>query len=1169
MEHGDDNGGEHQEKHDDEGRHDDEEAVARLEEFKKSVEAKMALRQSNLNTDRPDSGFLRTLDSSIKRNTAVIKKLKQINEEQREGLMDELRSVNLSKFVSEAVTAICEAKLKAADIQPAVQICSLLHQRYRDFSPSLVQGLLKVFAPGKSVEDLDADKNSRAMKKRSTLKLLLELYFVAVVEDSGIFVNIIKDLTSTEHLKDRDATQTNLSLLASFARHGRFLLGLPLTGQDILEEFFKGLNITADQKKYFRKAFQTYYDAAVELLQAEHASLRHMEHENAKILNAKGELSEENASSYEKLRKSYDNLSRGISSAFVPAVLLGEAEPKSNEQSSKTQELSSDAASESDKGQVATQENPEISADSETVLEDKEEKDKEKGKEKDTERRGESEKDKTKGLDGTNLEALLHRLPNCVSRDLIDQLTVEFCYLNSKSSRKKLARALFNVPRTSLELLPYYSRMVATLSTCMKDVSSMLLQLLEDEFNTLTNKKDQMNIETKIRNIRFIGELCKFKIAPAGLVFSCLKACLDDFTHHNIDVACNLLETCGRFLYRSPETTVRMSNMLEILMRLKNVKNLDPRHSTLVENAYYLCKPPERSARVSKVRPPLHQYIRKLLFSDLDKSSIEHVLRQLRKLPWNECEPYLLKCFLKVHKGKYGQIHLIASLTAGLSRYHDDFAVAVVDEFSFQAIVLLYFILNAVSDKFSTMLSKAIPTPKYLAAHGHGETWKQRIDIAEHILVERTHTKICDSVFRFQVLEEIRRGLELNDYGMQQQRIAYMRFLGELYNYELVDSSVIFDTLYLILAFGHGTTEQDTLDPPEDCFRIRMVITLLETCGHYFDRGSSKRKLDRFLIHFQRYILSKGALPLDVEFDLQDLFVELRPNMIRYSSFEEVNAALTEFEELERRVSTEKSHNEKYLDSEKTPSRKSSGNLSANGRNLTNGTEENGEVHEDVGETDSDSGSGTIDHDDEETDGENQDEGCETEDDYDDRGEPASDEDDEVHVRQKVAEESLDSRKLELRSRPTINMMIPMNVFEGPTTKEHHGRGIEGESGDEKTDDGTGGTKEVRVKVLVKRGNKQQTKQMYIPRDCSLVQGTKQKEAAELEEKQDIKRLVLEYNDREEEELNGGGSQPLNWTQSGGRVANRGHTWDGHGRAGPRHRHLYHSGAGFYYGRRR
>ncbi|KAJ8557120.1 hypothetical protein K7X08_002745 [Anisodus acutangulus] len=60
-----------------------------------------------------------------------------------------------------------------------------------------------------------------------------------------------------------------------------------------------------------------------------------------------------------------------------------------------------------------------------------------------------------------------------------------------------------------------------------------------------------------------------------------------------------------------------------------------------------------------------------------------------------------------------------------------------------------------------------------------------------------------------EVLEEIRVGLELNDYGMQQRRIAHMRFLGELYNYELVDSSVIFDTLYLILVFGHGTTEEN------------------------------------------------------------------------------------------------------------------------------------------------------------------------------------------------------------------------------------------------------------------------------------------------------------------------------------------------------------------------
>lgn len=39
---------------------------------------------------------------------------------------------------------------------------------------------------------------------------------------------------------------------------------------DIVLQFFKGLNITTDQKKFFRKAFHTYYDAAAELLQSEH-----------------------------------------------------------------------------------------------------------------------------------------------------------------------------------------------------------------------------------------------------------------------------------------------------------------------------------------------------------------------------------------------------------------------------------------------------------------------------------------------------------------------------------------------------------------------------------------------------------------------------------------------------------------------------------------------------------------------------------------------------------------------------------------------------------------------------------------------------------------------------------------------------------------------------------
>lgn len=128
--------------------------------------------------------------------------------------------------------------------------------------------------------------------------------------------------------------------------------------------------------------------------------------------------------------------------------------------------------------------------------------------------------------------------------------------------------------------------------------------------------------------------------------------------------------------------------------------------------------------------------------------------------------------------------------------------------------------------------------------------------------------------------------------------------------------------------------------------------------------------------------------------------------MTRYSSVEEVNAALVELEEHERNLSTDKTNSEKHSDTE--TSRSASNSVSVNGQGVLNGSEENGGVHDDLGDSDSDSGSGTLDpegHDEEELDEENHDDECdsEDEDDDDDGGGPASDED-EVHVRQKVME---------------------------------------------------------------------------------------------------------------------------------------------------------------------
>jgi regulator of nonsense transcripts 2 len=56
-----------------------------------------------------------------------------------------------------------------------------------------------------------------------------------------------------------------------------------------------------------------------------------------------------------------------------------------------------------------------------------------------------------------------------------------------------------------------------------------------------------------------------------------------------------------------------------------------------------------------------------------------------------------------------------------------------------------------------------------------------------------------------QVLEDIRRGMEQNIYNTNQRRVATTKYLGELYNYRLLSSGIIFDTLWSLVTFGHRT----------------------------------------------------------------------------------------------------------------------------------------------------------------------------------------------------------------------------------------------------------------------------------------------------------------------------------------------------------------------------
>ena len=184
-------------------------------------------------------------------------------------------------------------------------------------------------------------------------------------------------------------------------------------------------------------------------------------------------------------------------------------------------------------------------------------------------------KEENKDTPHYRLMVLLEQeLPECNRREQIDELSEKFCtnHGSSKTSRKRLSQTLFLVPRTRLDLLPYYSRMTATLCRVWPDISSSVITDLEQQFHGQAKYKKNQNVESRLRTARYIGELAKFRVAPPIVAFRCLRRCLDDFTGGNVDVACCLLESCGRYLYRLPHTNPKLTALMDTMMRVSKAK---------------------------------------------------------------------------------------------------------------------------------------------------------------------------------------------------------------------------------------------------------------------------------------------------------------------------------------------------------------------------------------------------------------------------------------------------------------------------------------------------------------------------------------------------------------------------------------------------------------------
>lgn len=187
---------------------------------------------------------------------------------------------------------------------------------------------------------------------------------------------------------------------------------------------------------------------------------------------------------------------------------------------------------------------------------------------------------------------LEQELPEASRRDKIDELGKNSCQLadhfshvthsslaadrfcvnhgSNKNSRKRLYKTLFLIPHGRLDLLPYWSRFASIMDRVYSDCT--LVTELEQQMHGQARFKKNQNLDSRLRTVRYISELTKFRTAPPIVALRGIKRCLEDFSGYNIDVACCFLENCGRYLYRTKHTHKKLSDLMETMMRIKKAR---------------------------------------------------------------------------------------------------------------------------------------------------------------------------------------------------------------------------------------------------------------------------------------------------------------------------------------------------------------------------------------------------------------------------------------------------------------------------------------------------------------------------------------------------------------------------------------------------------------------
>ena len=244
-----------------------------------NIKLELQVKNRNAESLRLDEGQIKKLDSSIKKVTAFIKRLKTLTENQKETLSKEMSQLNLTKYLSEVAAAFTEAKLKMNDVLCALHLCSQMHQNYPEFSTLLFEQWQKLLNIKKD------EKVSNPSKLRVDLRFFAELITIGILSEKESLSLLGNQLTI---MTTYDKEHANISIISSFCKHcGEDFADLvPLKIQEIGLKY--GIEIprnkiySNERQKAVKALFKEYFRSLTQHVLNEHSEIQKLDRKNKK-----------------------------------------------------------------------------------------------------------------------------------------------------------------------------------------------------------------------------------------------------------------------------------------------------------------------------------------------------------------------------------------------------------------------------------------------------------------------------------------------------------------------------------------------------------------------------------------------------------------------------------------------------------------------------------------------------------------------------------------------------------------------------------------------------------------------------------------------------------------------------------------------------------------------